>query len=89
MMESAKCTLKEAAQAIQDFDFEEDICRISRYIKKNTSVFLILIKEYLCKDRTFFHFFKFALILSFHQRFSGKTFFYAAKTFGQGQKLSD
>ena len=47
MMESAKCTLKEAAQAIQDFDFEEDICRISRYIKKNTEVFLILIKEYL------------------------------------------
>ena len=37
----------------------------------------------------FFHFLKFTLILSSHDRFSGKTFFYAAKTFGQGQKLSD
>ena len=34
MMESAKCTIKVAVQVIQDLDFGEDICRISRYIKK-------------------------------------------------------
>jgi len=32
IMESAKCTIKEAVQAIQGLDFGEDTCNISRYI---------------------------------------------------------
>ena len=34
MMESAKCTIKEAMQTIQELDFAENTCSISRYIKK-------------------------------------------------------
>ena len=33
-MESAKYTIKEAVQAIQEFDFGEDTCNINQYIKK-------------------------------------------------------
>ena len=33
-MESAKYTIKETVQAIQEFDFGEDTCNINRYIKK-------------------------------------------------------
>ena len=33
-MESAKYTIKEAVQAIQELDFDEDICIINQYIKK-------------------------------------------------------
>ena len=33
-MESAKYTIKEAVQAIQELDFGEDICIINHYIKK-------------------------------------------------------
>ena len=33
-MESAKYTIKEAVQAIQELDFGEDTCNIQQYIKK-------------------------------------------------------
>ena len=33
-MESAKCTIKEAVQAIQELDLGEDTCNINQYIKK-------------------------------------------------------
>ena len=33
-MESAKCTIKEAVQAIQELDFGEDSSKINQYIKK-------------------------------------------------------
>ena len=33
-MESAKYTIKEAVQAIQELDFDEDTCTINQYIKK-------------------------------------------------------
>ena len=33
-MERAKYTIKEAVQAIQEFDFGEDTCNINQYIKK-------------------------------------------------------
>ena len=33
-MESAKYTIKEAVQAIQELDFGEDTCNINQYIKK-------------------------------------------------------
>ena len=33
-MESAKYTIKEAVQAIQELDFDEGICNINQYIKK-------------------------------------------------------
>ena len=33
-MESAKNTIKEAVQAIQELDYGEDICNIKQYIKK-------------------------------------------------------
>ena len=34
-MESAKYTIKEAVQAIQELNFGEDTCGINQYIKKN------------------------------------------------------
>ena len=33
-MGSAKYTIKEAVQAIQELDSREDTCKINRYIKK-------------------------------------------------------
>ena len=36
-MESAKYTIKEAVQAIQELDFGEDICYIYQYIKKKNA----------------------------------------------------
>ena len=33
-MESAKCTIKEAVQAIQELGFGEDTCNLNQYIKK-------------------------------------------------------
>ena len=33
-MESAKYTIKEAVQAIEELDFGEDTCNINQYIKK-------------------------------------------------------
>jgi len=33
-MGSAKYTIKEAVQTIQELDFKEDTCNINRYIKK-------------------------------------------------------
>ena len=33
-MESAKYTIKEAVQAIQELDFGQDTCNINQYIKK-------------------------------------------------------
>ena len=33
-VESAKYTIKEAVQAIQELDFGEDVCNISQYLKK-------------------------------------------------------
>jgi len=36
-MESAKYTIKEAMQAIQELDFREDTCNINRYIKKKNA----------------------------------------------------
>ena len=33
-MESAKYSFKEAVQAIQELDFDEDTCNINQYIKK-------------------------------------------------------
>ena len=35
-MESAKYTIKEAVQAIQELDFGKDTCNINQYIKKKT-----------------------------------------------------
>ena len=35
-MESAKYTIKEAMQAIQELDFGKSICNINQYIKKRT-----------------------------------------------------
>ena len=40
-MKSTKCTIKEAVQVIQDFDFGKDARNISRYIKKNPKQILI------------------------------------------------
>ena len=34
-MESAKYTIKETVQAIQELNFDEDTCNINQYIKKN------------------------------------------------------
>ena len=37
-MESAKYTIKEAVQTIQELDFEEGTCSINRYIKKECKI---------------------------------------------------
>ena len=42
-MESAKNTIIEAVQAIQELDLGEDICNINQYIKKNNA------KQYISK----------------------------------------
>ena len=47
-MESAKYTIKEAVQAIQELDFGENICNINQYIKKrmqNNDIFEIINME--------------------------------------------
>ena len=47
-MESAKYTNKEAVQAFQELDFEEDTCNINQYIKKrmqNNDIFEIINME--------------------------------------------
>ena len=37
IMESAKCAIKEAVQAIQKLDFGKDIWNINQYIKKKNA----------------------------------------------------
>ena len=47
-MESAKCTIEEAVQAIQELDFGEDTCNINQYIKtrmKNNDISKIINME--------------------------------------------
>ena len=41
-MESAKHTIKEAVQAIQELDFGEDTCNITQYIKKECKTITFL-----------------------------------------------
>ena len=41
-MESAKYTIKEAVQAIQELDFGEDTCYINQYIKKKCKTMTFL-----------------------------------------------
>ena len=41
-MESAKYVIKEAAQAIQELDFGEDIYNINQYIKKKSKTLTFL-----------------------------------------------
>ena len=41
-MESAKYTMKEAVQAIQELDFGEDTCNINQYIKKECKTMTFL-----------------------------------------------
>ena len=47
-MESAKYTIKEAVQAIQELDFGEDTCNTNQYIKKrmqNNNIFEMMNME--------------------------------------------
>ena len=41
-MESAKYTIKEALQVIQELDFGEDTCKINQYIKKKCKTMTFL-----------------------------------------------
>ena len=41
-MESARYTIKEAVQAIQEPDFGEDTCNIKQYIKKDCKTITFL-----------------------------------------------
>ena len=41
-MESAKYTIKEAVQAIQELDFSEDVCNINQYFKKECKTMTFL-----------------------------------------------
>ena len=41
-LESAKYTIKEAVQAVQELDFGEDTCNINQYIKKKCKTITFL-----------------------------------------------
>jgi len=89
IMESAKCTIKEAVQAIQGLDFGEDTCNISRYIKKrieNNDILKIMSVERSDISPAVYS------LLQHCQPSSASVeskFFYAAKNLGQRQKLCD
>ena len=60
-MGSAKYTIKEAVQAIQELDFREDTCKINRYIKKrmlNNGISKIINMERQRCHRSFTVYFK-------------------------------
>jgi len=60
-MGSAKYTIKEAVQAIQELDFREDTCKINRYIKKrmlNNGISKIINMERQICHRLFTVYFK-------------------------------
>ena len=87
-MESAKYTIKEAVQAIQELDFGEDTCNINQYIKKrkrnNDISEMINMKR---QDRHFAGCVSHASKFSAHICFCRKKLFHIEKTVGQGQKF--
>jgi len=89
IMESAKCTIKEAVQqAIQGLDFGEDTCNISRYIKKRIENNDIL--EVMSVERSDISPAVYSLLQHCQPTSASvERFFYAAKNLGQRQKLCD
>jgi len=78
IMESAKCTIKEAVQAIQGIDLEKILVTLAVTLKKNRKQRHFKNNE--CgKIRHFTNCLQFAPALSAHKRFSGEKFYYAAK----------
>ena len=77
-MESAKYTIKEAVQAIQELDFGEDTCNINNVISK--------IIEF-GKGRYFTCCVSYASKFSAHTFFCKKKLFHVEKTVGQGQQF--
>ena len=86
-MESAKYTIKEAVQAIQELDFDEDTCNMDQFIKKrmqnNDISEIITIKMQDISPAVYYLLEKF----SAHICFCRKKFFHVEKTIGQGQKF--
>ena len=87
-MESAKYTIKEALQAIQELDFGEDTCNINQYIKKKKmqNNDISEINDY-GKARYFTDCVSHASKFSTHICFFRKKLFHVEKTAGQGQKF--
>ena len=85
-MESAKYTIKEAVQAIEELDFGEDTCSIKPlHSKKNAKQWHLKVMEMERPDIP-------PAVLSLLQRSqlstpSAEKVFYAAKAVGQRQKL--
>ena len=87
-MESAKYTIKEAVQAIQELDFGEDTCNIKQYIKKrmqNNDISIIISMER--QARYFTCCVSHASKFSVHICFGRKKLFHVEKTVCQGQKF--
>ena len=85
-MESVKYTIKEAVQAIQDFDSGEDTCNINQYIRKrmqNNDISEIINMERQDISPAVSH----ALKFSAHICFCRKKLFRVEKSVGQGQKF--
>ena len=86
-MESAKYTIKEAVQAIQELDFGEDTCNINKYNKKrmqNNDISEIINTERQDISPAVYH------MLQNSQPTSAsveRSFSMLKKTVGQGQKF--
>ena len=86
-MESAKYTIKEAVQAIQELDFGEDTCNINQYIKKrmqNNDISEIINMERQDISPAVYH-----MLQNSHSTSASveRSFSILKKTFGQGQKF--
>ena len=84
-MESAKYTIDEAVQAIQELDFGEDTCNINQYIKKRMQNNDI--SEIINMERQDISPAVYASKFSADICFCRKKLFQVEKTIGQGQKF--
>ena len=85
-MESAKYTIKEAVQAIQELDVGENTCNINQFIKKrmqNNDISEIINMERQNISPAVYHMLKILSLICFCR----KKLFHVEKTVGQGQKF--
>ena len=85
-MKSAQYTIKEAVQAMEEFDFSEDICNINQYAKKrlqNNDISEIMNKERQNISLAVYH-----MLQNSQPTFAlKKKLFHVEKTVVQGQKF--
>ena len=88
-MESAKYTIKEAVQAIQELDFGQETCNINQYIKKrmqNNDISEIINMEMEDISLAVYHMLQYSQPPT-HICLCRKKLFRLEKTIGQGQKF--